>query len=296
MTAPLRDVLVKRPGPAFGRAFDDPTHGYLHPVDLGLAQREHDAFVDLLASLGPTVHELGAETESPDLVYQFDPLLVTDRGAIPLRSGKPKRRGEELVVEAWTLARGIPTLARIEAPGTVEHDGEAAAGYLEHVLSTFGTDLAGLRIAVDCANGAFSGLAPAAFERLGAEVTAIGSEPDGANINIGCGATDTAALQAVVTAGAYDLGVAFDGDGDRMLAVDERGDCRHLEKGADHAPVNGRESLVADERIAEPQTSDDLSVFQRRLDAHAAGIGNLRDDLGDVHDSPSLPSPRGVPS
>jgi len=120
MTAPLRDVLVKRPGPAFGRAFDDPTHGYLHPVDLGLAQREHDAFVDLLASLGPTVHELGAETESPDLVYQFDPLLVTDRGAIPLRSGKPKRRGEELAVEAWTLARGIPTLARIEAPGTVD--------------------------------------------------------------------------------------------------------------------------------------------------------------------------------
>jgi N-dimethylarginine dimethylaminohydrolase len=120
MTAPLLEVLVERPGPAFGRAFEDPAHGCLHPVDLALARREHDAFTELLTSLGPTVHELGAETGSPDLVYQFDPLLVTDRGAIPLRSGKPNRRGEELVVESWTLGRGIPTAGRIKAPGTVD--------------------------------------------------------------------------------------------------------------------------------------------------------------------------------
>src|SRR5512142_1826146 len=94
MTAPLREVLVKRPGAAFGAAFDDPAHGYLHPVDLALAQHEHDAFVDLLAGLGPTVQILDAEIESPDLVYTFDPLLVTDRGAIPLRPGKPNRVAE----------------------------------------------------------------------------------------------------------------------------------------------------------------------------------------------------------
>jgi dimethylargininase len=120
MTAPLREVLVKRPGPAFGRAFDDPAHGFLHPVDLVVAQREHDAFVELLAGLGPTVHELGAESASPDLVYQFDPLLVTDRGAIPLRAGKPNRQGEERLVEDWLTAHGVPTLGRIEAPGTIE--------------------------------------------------------------------------------------------------------------------------------------------------------------------------------
>ena len=120
MTAPLRDVLVKRPGPAFGRAFDKPVHSFLHPVDLRVAQGEHDAFVELLAGLGATVHELGVETDSPDLVYQFDPLLVTDRGAIPLRAGKPNRRGEEVVVESWVNAHGIPTLGRIESPGTVE--------------------------------------------------------------------------------------------------------------------------------------------------------------------------------
>ena len=66
------------------------------------------------------MHELGTETGSPDLVYLFDPLLVTDRGAIPLRSGKPNRRGEEAVVEAWTAAHGIPTIGRIESPGTVD--------------------------------------------------------------------------------------------------------------------------------------------------------------------------------
>lgn len=121
MTAPLRDVLVQRPGPAFGSAFDDPAHGYLHPVDLELARSEHDAFTGLLTRLGVRVHELGAvAAPHPDLVYAFDPLLVTDRGAIPLRSGKPPRRGEEVEMEAWLAARGVPTVGRIMAPGSVD--------------------------------------------------------------------------------------------------------------------------------------------------------------------------------
>ena len=120
MSAPLREVLVKRPGPAFGRAFDDPAHGFRGPVDLEVARREHDAFVETLAGLGANVHMLESELDDPDLVYTFDPLLVTDRGAIPLRPGKPNRAGEPDVLEAWTHAAGIPTLGRIEAPGTVE--------------------------------------------------------------------------------------------------------------------------------------------------------------------------------
>ena len=111
------------------------------------------------------------------------------------------------------------------APGGGEIDRVEVASdsYLEHVLERFGTDLTGLRIAVDCANGAYAGLAPQAFEQLGAEVVAIGNEPDGANINVGCGATDLGLLSETVRAGGLDLGIAFDGDGDRMLAVDERG-------------------------------------------------------------------------
>jgi N-dimethylarginine dimethylaminohydrolase len=120
MSAPLLDVLVKRPGSAFGAAFDDPAHGFLHAVDLEVARREHEAFTETLAALGPRVHVLDVEIGSCDLVYTFDPLLVTDRGAIPLRPGKPNRATEPAAIEAWTLAAGIPTAGRIEAPGTIE--------------------------------------------------------------------------------------------------------------------------------------------------------------------------------
>lgn len=120
MTLPLREVLVKRPGPAFGRAHDDPASGFLRPVDLARAGREHDALCAAIERLGVAVHELGAETPSPDLVYTFDPALVTDRGAVLLRSGKPGRRGEEAAIGAWLEARGVPILGRIEAPGTVD--------------------------------------------------------------------------------------------------------------------------------------------------------------------------------
>jgi phosphoglucosamine mutase len=109
-------------------------------------------------------------------------------------------------------------------PGEVDHVGVATESYLDHIVERFGTDLSGLKLVVDCANGAYSGIAPKAFTRLGAEVTAIGSDPDGTNINVGCGATDLRTLQQAVTSSGADLGVAFDGDGDRMLAVDARGE------------------------------------------------------------------------
>ncbi len=120
MTAPLREVVVKAPGPAFGGAFEDPAVGFLRPVDLDAARREHAGLVETLTRLGTTVHVLEAETADPDLVYVFDPMLIADGGAIPLRPGKPNRSGEPDVLEAWTRARGIPTLGRIDAPGTVE--------------------------------------------------------------------------------------------------------------------------------------------------------------------------------
>lgn len=120
MTAPLLEVLVKAPGPAFGRAFDDPAVGFLRPVDLDRARREHEGLVETLDGLGVRVHVLDAETSDPDLVYVFDPLLVTDRGAIPLRPGKPNRRTEPAIIEAWTAGNGIPTLGWIEPPGTIE--------------------------------------------------------------------------------------------------------------------------------------------------------------------------------
>jgi phosphoglucosamine mutase len=119
--------------------------------------------------------------------------------------------------------------ALLDAPaspraGQVDRVGIAVDSYLEHVLERFGSDLTGLRIAVDCANGAYSGIAPEAFRKLGADVVAIADDPDGTNINDGCGATDLGLLQRTVRAGAFDLGVAFDGDGDRLPPVDGAGE------------------------------------------------------------------------
>jgi phosphoglucosamine mutase len=116
----------------------------------------------------------------------------------------------------------------LDAPGreggSVDRVGVATDSYLEHVIERFGSDLSGLRIAVDCANGAYSGIAPKAFEQLGADVTPLGTAPDGHNINVACGATDLSLLARTAREKGVHLGVAFDGDGDRMLAVDERGE------------------------------------------------------------------------
>jgi phosphoglucosamine mutase len=107
--------------------------------------------------------------------------------------------------------------------GTIEAAAGLAAQYVDVVCERFGSALDGLRIALDCANGAMFEVAPTAFERLGAHVVTIGNSPDGININEGCGATDLRLLAGTVAGGDFDLGVAFDGDGDRMLAVDAQG-------------------------------------------------------------------------
>ena len=103
-----------------------------------------------------------------------------------------------------------------EAPGLAER-------YVDLVCERFGAPLQGLRVVLDCANGAMSGVAPAAFARLGVDISVVGARPDGTNINEGCGATDLRLLSRVVPEEGADLGVAFDGDGDRMLAVDAAG-------------------------------------------------------------------------
>jgi phosphoglucosamine mutase len=98
-----------------------------------------------------------------------------------------------------------------------------AERYIDLLCERLGGPLEGLRVVLDCANGAMFEVAPVTFERLGTSVVTIGNSPDGMNINVGCGATDLRLLRETVTAGDFDFGVAFDGDGDRMLAVDARG-------------------------------------------------------------------------
>jgi phosphoglucosamine mutase len=109
------------------------------------------------------------------------------------------------------------------APGRVRELNGSLEDYLRALESAFPLDLSGQRVVLDCANGATYRAAPAIFERLGAEVEAIAAEPDGRNINDGCGSTHLDHLAARVAASEATIGFAFDGDGDRVLAVDGAG-------------------------------------------------------------------------
>lgn len=124
--------------------------------------------------------------------------------------------------------------AGVEAPiecvpsadlGRAQRIDDARGRYIEFCKSTFPNDLdlRGLKIVVDCANGAAYHVAPDVFHELGAEVTTIGAQPNGLNINEGVGATAPGALQAAVVAQGADLGIALDGDGDRVQMVDGEG-------------------------------------------------------------------------
>ncbi len=108
-------------------------------------------------------------------------------------------------------------------PGRVRELEGGEEDYLRALESAFPLDLSGLTVALDCANGATHRVAPAIFERLGATVEAIAVEPDGRNINAGCGSTHLDGLAAHVAGSAAAIGFAFDGDGDRVLAVDGDG-------------------------------------------------------------------------
>ncbi len=110
--------------------------------------------------------------------------------------------------------------------GKAERVDDAAGRYIEFCKSTIpsGTALQGLKLVVDCANGATYHIAPAVFEELGARVVRIGTEPDGLNINQERGATAPKALRAAVIEHEADVGIAIDGDGDRLIMVDDHGE------------------------------------------------------------------------
>ena len=110
------------------------------------------------------------------------------------------------------------------ALGDIRHVADAAERYIASLLERFPTRLTGVSVVLDCANGATCMTAPHALRRLGARVSLINAAPDGVNINDGCGSTHPAVLQAAVREGGHQLGFAFDGDGDRVLAVDAAGE------------------------------------------------------------------------
>jgi len=129
---------------------------------------------------------------------------------------------EELVAAGAPVGGQSPLAREI---GRIRALHGADGDYLRELELRFGAlDLAGRRVLLDCAHGATYRVAPEIFRRLGADVEALAVEPDGRNINDGVGSTHVSALAERVVAGGFEIGFAFDGDGDRMLAVDRRGE------------------------------------------------------------------------
>ena len=133
-------------------------------------------------------------------------------------------RGTKLADEIEAeIEAGLEEPAAGARPGRVRELNGGFDDYLRELQAAFPLDLSGRRVLLDCANGATYRAAPAIFERLGAAVETVGTEPDGRNINAGCGSTHVERLAERIAASEAEIGFAFDGDGDRVLAVDGSG-------------------------------------------------------------------------
>ena len=165
------------------------------------------------------------------------------------------------------------------------HAGEAAdlkARYLDFLAGEISRDMSlrGIRLVLDCANGAASDIGPELFRRLGAVVTVINNTPDGRNINLGCGSLHTEALQAVVTRNGAALGVAFDGDADRALFVDTRG---RLVNGDGSLWVLARYLHARHELNQDTVVATVMSNIGLELAFQSEGIRLIRTDVGDKY-------------
>ncbi|MFD1859665.1 phosphoglucosamine mutase [Aeromicrobium camelliae] len=247
------------------------------------------AVVAGLASAGVDVHRLGV-VPTPGTAY-LTALLAADMGVMISASHNPMpdngikflaRGGQKLadeieeaierrLAEPWDR----PTGAHVGRVG----DSHAGLGaYVKHLAGSVEERLEGLKVVLDCANGAAVEAAPEAFRTLGAEVVAIHAEPDGLNINEGCGSTHPEDLQRAVVELGADVGFAFDGDADRCLAVDAQGNLvdgdQILAILALRAQRDGR--LAHDTVVATVMSNLGLSLA---LDA--AGLTLVRTSVGD---------------
>lgn len=132
---------------------------------------------------------------------------------------------EEMEIEEIVLDHVLPyDLKWNDELGVIRSGETLVEQYIDHIVSTVEGDLSGIRVAADCANGSASATAAKIFAKLGAEVTILNDKPNGVNINDNCGSTHIDVLGKYVRENGFDLGVAFDGDADRCLAVDESGE------------------------------------------------------------------------
>jgi phosphoglucosamine mutase len=182
---------------------------------------------------------------------------------------------EDRIEAALTEAPLAPVGAEI---GHVQRFADAEDRYLVHLLGTLPNSLNGIKVVLDCANGAASAVSPEAFRDAGAEVYVIGNDPDGHNINLGCGSTHLSALQAAVLERKADIGIAHDGDADRTLAVD------HLGQVVDGDQIMAILALAAKQRgdlARNTLVATVMSNLGLRLAMKQAGIELIETKVGD---------------
>jgi phosphoglucosamine mutase len=186
-----------------------------------------------LASSGVDVFDAGvvptpaAAYLTSDLDADFGVMISASHNSAPYNGIKFFSRGghklPDTVEDKIEQALGQSLKPIGSEVGRVTRFADAEDRYLLHLLGTIPNRLDGLKIVLDCANGAASAISPQAFADAGAKIVVIGADPDGNNINQGCGSTHLTALQAAVVSNGADLGIAHDGDSDRCLAVDHTG-------------------------------------------------------------------------
>ncbi len=193
------------------------------------------ALVAGLASTGTDAVDLGVVTTpclvhtSADGRYAAGIMVSASHNPAPDNGLKVVSGGRKVAAEVETEldhliddASSIPPADNASA-GRLRDDPAAAAAYRRHLADAAGDAFAGLRIGIDCANGSAGVIAPDLLRSLGADVTVLFAAPNGVNINDGCGSTHPERLAETVAAAGLDLGLAFDGDADRLIAVDENG-------------------------------------------------------------------------
>jgi phosphoglucosamine mutase len=292
---PLDAPTVRRLGAALVRAL--PRASSEHRLLIGRDTRESGAWIGRelahgASTAGCSVTSAGVIT-TPAVAYLtreglFDAGVVISASHNPFEdngikvfSGAGEKFTEriereierEVADRSWSVPDG-------EAPALGDVD--LSSPYLDHARSALpgARDLGGMRVAVDCANGATANIAPRLFEELGFDVEALGCSPDGRNINLRCGSTHPAPLAKAVIARGCRLGIAFDGDGDRAIFVDHRGrivdgDAIML-LAARHLQSTGR--LKNNAIVATVMSNIGLEIALRE-----SGIGLVRCPVGDKY-------------
>ena len=174
----------------------------------------------------PALAHLGAEEGVPAAMISASHNPFADNGVKLFAAGGRKLAAStETALEAeLDHVLAVPPAGRVEI-GAVTERHDADRRFVDHLVASLdGRDLDGLRVVLDCANGAAWRVGPLALRELGADLTVLGDDPDGVNINAGVGSTWPGPLQAAVVAVGADVGLALDGDADRVIAVDHRGD------------------------------------------------------------------------